>query len=143
MLTIKTKLKDTGFKGIGVFAEEPVKKGDLVYVFEPDFCKSFQLADIAKLSKAITKSVPKKDIKKISALKYRFLKIYATREGQLYWLDLDNTRFINHAHVPNIQFIKGLKAVAVKDIKIGDEITCDYAHLSKYNKNLDFVKIPF
>jgi len=146
MLIIKTKLKEAGHKGIGVFAEEAVKKGELVYIFEPDFCKSFKLADIAKVSKNVTKLLPKKHSRsllfKISALKYKFLKEYATREDKLYWLDLDNTRFINHDKKPNIKFVKGLKAIAIADIKIGDEITCDYVHLSKYNKDLLFIKYP-
>ena len=48
-----------------------------------------------------------------------------TRQTNLYWLNLDDTRFINHSENPNIE-TAGDADVALSDIEKGEEILIDY-----------------
>jgi len=123
MLTIDTKLQHSNIHGTGVFASEIIRKGDVVWMLEDNFLKSFD----------------SETYKQMSTKEQEFLNEYATLEGDTWWLDLDNTRFINHSITPNIEFKDGVEAVALRNIFIGEEITCDYLKLSDYNKRFDFV----
>lgn len=55
-----------------------------------------------------------------------YVEKYGTQDENGNWyVDVDNCRFMNHSENPNIKFIYDV-GVAVKDIKAGEELTCDY-----------------
>ena len=117
MLTVKTSIKQSAIHGTGVFAAEDIAKGTIVWKYEP-------LLDIG-LTKEQMQALP--DIAKKTFLNYA----YHDAEDGLYILCFDDARFMNHADDPNTTQIpndidtQGY-TVATKDIKAGEEITCDY-----------------
>nr|MBA4404869.1 SET domain-containing protein-lysine N-methyltransferase [Nanoarchaeum sp.] len=109
MLTVKTKLKEVPKKGIGLIANQEIKKGQIVWKYHP-------LIDIKIMKKDIPKEA--KD----------FFKIYGVDHGKDYFiLNTDNARFTNHSKKPNIKNV-GLFGhnIALRDIHKGEEITIDY-----------------
>ena len=117
MLVIKTTLKESKGKGIGHFASENIKKDAVVSVDNPMFYKIISYYEYNQMP----------------ALQKEFIKKHATEypDDKIFFLDLDDTRFINHSNKPNIEWSKTTPyAVAIKDIKKGDEILCDYTHLN-------------
>lgn len=108
MLVVKTKLKEVAGKGIGLIADQEIKKGQAVWIFNP-------IIDIKVLKKDIPKEA--KD----------FFDTYGVDEGKDYLLlNTDNTRFTNHSKNPNTRTAGKNKNIATRDIHIGEEITIDY-----------------
>ena len=118
MLVVKTELHETKNKGIGLYASQDIRAGDTVWLLE----------DV--MHKVITDD----EYKNMKKLQKDYIDTYATYHAcgvQGYFLDLDNTRFINHSEYPNIEF-SNKDGHALRDIYMGEEITCDYRKLSDY-----------
>jgi SET domain-containing protein len=109
MLTVKTKLKEVPGKGIGLIADQKIKKGQTVWTYNP-------IIDI---------KIKRKDIPKEAK---EFFKTYAVDHGGNHiFLNTDNARFINHSKRPNTKSLGDSKDnIALRDIKKGEEITIDY-----------------
>ncbi len=109
MLIIKTKLKEVAEKGIGLIADQEIKKGQSVWVFNP-------IIDI---------KIYKKDIPNQAK---EFFNTYGVDNGEDYiYLNTDNARFINHSENPNTKSLGPFKNnIAIRDIHIGEEITINY-----------------
>jgi SET domain-containing protein len=111
MLTVKTYIKEVPGKGIGLFANEKIKKNTVVHLEETEFDKIFSNDFV--LEHNLTS----------------FFKHYATfdKESSTWYLCSDNARFINHSYNPNITCsAEDKKSWAIHDIEIDEEITVDY-----------------
>jgi len=118
MLTIKTKLDKSKIHGIGVFAEEFIPKGKVVYQYLEGFDIIYSTEQIEKMSMLTRKYIEH----------YAY---YSSGEGG-YVLCGDNGRFVNHSKTPNIQMYNRINTVALKDIQIGEEITEDYFYFDEH-----------
>lgn len=109
MLVIKTKLKEVKGKGIGLIADQEIKKGQSTWVYNP-------IVDI----KVKKKSIP-------SAAK-GFFNVYSVDIGKDFIiLNTDNARFTNHSDDPNTKSLGLYKDnIAIKNIHKGEEITINY-----------------
>ena len=122
MLTIKTKLKEVPGKGIGLISDQEIKKGQTVWIYNP-------IIDITVKKKDVTKEV--KD----------FFDIYSCDlGGDIYMLNVDDARFINHSKNPNIKNLGSYdKSIALKNIKKGEEITIDYNTIDVTDINFEVI----
>lgn len=109
MLIVKTKLKETKTKGIGLFADEAIKKGQVVWTYNP-------VIDI----KILKKDIPKKA--------KAFFDMYAVDVGDKYlFVNIDNARFLNHSKKSNIKNLGHRKdSFALRDIRKGEELLINY-----------------
>jgi len=112
MLIIKTKLKEIEGKGIGLIADQEIKKGQPTWVYDP-------IIDIKVFKKDIPE--PAKE----------FISTYAVDQDEDHvLLNTDNARFTNHSKNPNIKSLGPLKDnIATRDIHVGEEITIDYTEI--------------
>ena len=116
MLLVKTKLDVSAIHGIGLFAAEFIGKGAIIWRFNPLFDLRFDEKQIEHLSEAA-----REQIKKYS---------YREKHSRLYVLCGDDARFFNHSDDSNcLDFYHEGQDVTVarRDIKAGEELTCDYA----------------
>lgn len=111
MLFVKTKLDRSDIDGIGLFADEYIPKGTVVWQYDPMIDIRFSDNDISRLSPAASEQV----------LKYS----YRDKGSGLYVLCGDDARFFNHSNHPNCFDIDEL-TIASRDISKGEEMTCDY-----------------
>ena len=114
MLLVKTKVKQSNIAGLGLFADEFIKEGTIIW----------------KLNVLIDKVIPITDLDKFSKLECEFLNMYAYREGDNLILCSDNGRYFNHSKNPNtIDLIdeRGSVTIAKADINAGEEIVSDYS----------------
>ncbi len=117
MLLVKTRIDRSNFHGIGLFAAEFIPKGTMTWQYKPEFDLSY--------SKEIVQKMP------VYARK-RFLDYsYFDFDQKKYILCFDDQRFINHSSNPNIKSTPN-SDVAIRDIKKGEELTCNY---EEYEKN--------
>lgn len=112
MLVVKTVLKEAEGKGVGLFADQDIKKGQTVWTYSP-------IIDV----KVKKDSIPEEA--------KEFFHTYAVDHGGDYlYLNTDNARFINHASDPNTKSLGSFKDnIAVRDIRKGEEITIDYGEI--------------
>ncbi len=116
MLIIKTKLGISNIEGIGLFADEDIKKETIIGKNNDNF-------GIIKYSKEqwqeLENNLSKESFGQIKKYTYK------DKKDRLYSLNLDDIRFINHSKEPNIETISD-NDIAIRDIKKGEEILIDY-----------------
>ena len=109
MFLIDTYLDKSKIEGVGVFAKENIKKGQLIKEVRPDFEIEFNKDNLPKMPLALAK----------------FINTHAyERElgSKILVMGIDNEKYLNHSNNPSVND----NGIALKDIKIGDEITVDY-----------------
>ena len=112
MLLVKTYLDKSKIHGIGLFAGEFIKKGRSIWKFtlNIDFYISKKEFDrLPKLSKAWVKHYG-----------------YYDKQSKKWTICVDDARFFNHSDNPNTDNITGKETIAKRNIKKGEELTCDY-----------------
>lgn len=111
MLLVKTYLAPSGVHGIGLFAAEPIAKGTVIWRFDERVDRRFTKAEREALPEPARS----------------FLKTYSYPEevgSEVYFLDGDHARFMNHSAAPNTDC--EVDTVATRDIAAGEELLCDY-----------------
>lgn len=102
------KICDTGKYGSGVFANEDIKKGQIVYVF------GGERIDVTDLLKRVNSNEENIDD--------------PFQIGKRTYIDLDEiSRSFNHSCDPSTGVRKTAEMFALRDIKKGEEITFDYS----------------
>lgn len=112
MLKVKTYLDKSTIHGIGLFAAEDIKEGERIWEYNPhvDIILTKEQAELYK-------NLPSP--------------IYIYKQDGKYYLSLDNDRYINHSEDANVangeyMFMEDDYTYATRDIKAGEELTCDY-----------------
>lgn len=112
MLKVRTRLAESDIHGIGLFADEPIAAGTLIWEYDPPFDIAFAAESLDGLPAPAREQVEK----------------YSYFEGELgaYVLCGDDARFMNHSSTPNTIEVRGMRTVASRAIAAGEEITCNY-----------------
>lgn len=117
MLIIKASAKPSAIHGIGLFADQEIKKGTIIWKYNNKFDISFTREEMNTLN----------EIQK----NFVFHFAYLSKISNKYILSIDDSRFINHSINNNMDSVETSGetescAVAKKDITIGEEITVNY-----------------
>lgn len=123
MLIVKTYLDKSPINGIGLFAGEFIPKGTKIWIFTPKLDLAFKKIEVKN-----------KNI-------FEYLNKYCYRYNGYYILCMDDARFINHSDTPNTNDEKFPYVIANKDIKEGEELTCDYNNLGVTETDKNFNKL--
>lgn len=107
MILIKTFIDKSFIHGIGLFTDEHIKKGQII-------------AKLNHLDITIAAA-------KVPPEHKEHFDFYFSLHGGYYQTYIDNMRFMNHAENPNCIDKQDGAMVAIKDIKKGEELTCDYS----------------
>jgi len=111
-MLVKTYLDKSKIHGIGLFAAEFIPNGKLVWKFVSGFDFVMTKKEVAKLP----------EVARSWVLTYGY---YNKEEGG-YVICADDARFFNHSDNSNTDNTKMIGTIASKDIKKGEEITCNY-----------------
>jgi SET domain-containing protein len=114
MLLVDTFVGPSVIEGVGVFAAEPIKAGQIIYRFDPSFDRLISRAELNTFPASIRRFID------------RYTYPHPT-ERLMVVLDADNGRHMNHSTDPNTNFSHSTYGFAIRDIEIGEEITCNYA----------------
>jgi len=125
MLYVKTKLKKSKISGIGLFADEPIPKGTLVWKFDPNIDLLLSKEEIEKLSKPAQEQI----------YKYGFLDAASNK----FMLCGDDARFFNHSPQNNCDDSQADITVAIRNIIPGEELTVNYKDFYGCIENLSFL----
>ena len=115
MFLVRTSLRPSRIHGYGVFAEDPIRAGQVVWQFDPrvDLC------------------IPVSALTDFPAAMQEHLRTYAYTEihdgVKVMVLCADNAKYVNHSSHPNlIDNPEGTLETATRDIPAGEELTCNY-----------------
>ena len=120
MLVVKTKVKPSSIDGLGLYAEEEIRYGEIVEIVETDFSY---------------KVFTQEQVDKFDELKRQYEHDYTFKIGNNYYATIDLAKFMNHSDTPNLFWKETINEArpneigyffAVNDIKVGDELTVDY-----------------
>ncbi len=116
MLLVKTKLAMSEIQGLGVFADQFIPAGAVVWELHPQFDLQFPLEALNELPQFARDRI------------MHFA--YVDKRTGMGILCADDARFMNHSDDPNTRTIVDENGhehdLAVRDIHPGEEITCDY-----------------
>jgi SET domain-containing protein len=117
MLLVKTRIAASSIEGIGLFADQFIPQGTVVWSWLDGFDIRLNAEKLERLPHQARETF----------LRYSYL---STRTG-LYVLCFDNGRFVNHSEHPNLidasspDSEEGLD-IALRDIAEGEELTSNY-----------------
>ena len=115
MFIVRTSLHSSAIHGIGVFADEPIKKGQIVWQFDPRMDILIPLEEKQRFPPAVQDY--------LSMLTY----IEETSGRKMMVLCAANAKHVNHSDDPNLlDTPDGLREYAARDIAAGEELTCNY-----------------
>ena len=109
MMLIDTYLDKSKIQGVGVFAKENVKKGEKIKEVRPEFEIEFNSDNLPKMPLALAKFIDTHSYERELGSK-------------ILVMGIDNEKYLNHSDDPSVDD----EGYALKDIKIGDEITINY-----------------
>lgn len=129
MLLVRTTLRESPVSGIGLFADEPIPKGTLIWKFDPTFDLIFD----------------PKAVDALPSLQRELIVCYAYLSIQIgtYIYSIDDSRFINHsADHANIDEVarpgeRLTCGVANRDIARGEEILENYRSYDAHDRVSD------
>jgi SET domain-containing protein len=111
MLKVRTRIDRSRYHGIGLFANEFIPKGTITWAYDHGFDPAYTTEEVDGMP---------------SLNKDRFLDFsYFDYKQNKHILCSDDQRFINHSDEPNIESTPDNDR-AIRDISIGEELTCDY-----------------
>ena len=111
MLLIPTEVRKSPIHGVGLFTLRPIPKGRTIWRFVEGLDLAIPQAKFTQLPFAVR----------------AFFKTYAALDNGIYYVDLDNTRFMNHSTSPNVRTGRGKAPMfASRDIPKGAELLCNY-----------------
>ena len=114
MLMVNTKLAMSRIHGIGLFAEEFIPAGTIVWKYHPRTCQIMTLDEFIRLCNELALHGI------MDFLNYSYL-----MDGRVHYVG-DNTRFMNHSETPNVAFADESTEVATRDIEAGEELVENY-----------------
>jgi uncharacterized protein len=111
MLRVKTSVKQSDIHGLGLFAEQFIPRGTVVWTFDRPVDQRFSPRDVARMD----------------ATMKAFLARYAYCERGTLVLCGDHARFMNHSGYSNCGNNPARTAtLALRDIEPGEELTDNY-----------------
>lgn len=123
MLLVRARIGLSTIHGIGCFAAEPIRKGQLVWVLDE------RLDSVIPFAELCTFPPPAQEF----WLMYGY---QIERNGErIIVMCGDHAKHMNHAAEPNLGEDAARQNVALRDIAPGEELTCDY-----YSFDLDTVR---
>ncbi len=106
----KAASENSKLHGLGVFAKEEIKKGELICILGGVIVPSSEIKEYwGKMSHVGIQ------------IHEDFFMVPTTRE------ELEQNGVFNHSCEPNIGFLEDIQFVAIKDIQPGEELVFDYA----------------
>lgn len=120
MLIVPTFIDRSAVSGMGVFAQELIPKGTIIWIYNSVIDQTFSESEWQQLEK------------QLHAHSFQSIKKYSYKERGKYILCNDNAQFMNHSDSDfNISNSSDLNSMfATRDIEMGEELLCNYLEYS-------------
>ena len=109
MLLVKTLVRSSPIAGLGLFADEQIRAGQVWWRFDDRIDRTFTQLEFEQLPLQTRE----------------WLATYAYLQGGTWILCGDHAMFVNHSEMPN-SITVGNESIALRDITVGEEIVENY-----------------
>ena len=120
MLKVRTYLAQSSVNGIGLFADEEITKGKIIWEYFPLVDLTYNQTEWLEMKKNVAEP------------SFEMMLRYSYKENGNYIVCTDNAQFMNHCtdnvNIANTQDLK--KMFAIRTIKKGEELLCNYHEYS-------------
>jgi SET domain-containing protein len=121
MFLVRVDLKPSGIHGLGCFAAEPIRKGQLIWEFDPRIDILIPLAEYDNFPAAVREILD------------RWTYVEERAGEKVMILCGDHAKFMNHSDKPNVYDSEdNQREYALWDIQVGEELTCNYFEFDKH-----------
>jgi uncharacterized protein len=124
MLLVKTYIGQSSINGMGLFADQFIPKGTVIWRFNPDLDRIYPKSMVKDMEDSFLKSFLK-----------RYCYLDEDKKKPYYVLCVDDARFMNHSDNPNTSNGDGDQTINNRDIQPSEEITCNYYEIDDDAKN--------
>lgn len=128
MLTVRAGVKPSEIQGVGLFADEKILKGTVIWKFDPRFDILFD----------------PEEVKRMPEVQRDLIHYYAHLSSVTgkYVYSIDDSRFTNHSIHGNMDDVAfagepETRAVANRDIEAGEELLDDYRSFDAHDATSD------
>ena len=121
MLLVRTYLDRSSIHGLGLYAGEDIRAGTLILELMDGFDFVVDPATLEKMPPVAREWID------------RYGYLCEPRNG--YVICADDARFFNHSADPNTKSTSYLHTVALRDIEMGEELTCNYFEFDQTAEN--------
>jgi len=118
-MLVDTYVAPSEIEGLGLFAAQDVPEGTRIWRLDPGF-------DLVLTDERLAE---------MAEWQHNYFKRYCFKWNGLFYFCIDNARYMNHSENYNV-FDYPDGTYATRDIKAGEEITCDYAHMGDTEDDL-------
>lgn len=124
MLYVRTFVAPSAIQGLGLFADQDIAAGTLLWSFTPGFDQRFTREMVLAFPPEI----------QMYLVKYGWL----SKKSNLYCYATDNGKYFNHSETPNVKSVytdtdEESIVLALRDIAKGEELTDNYASFEDIN----------
>lgn len=117
MMLVRTKVLPSPLHGYGLFADESIAKGTVIWRFTPGFDQKFTREQILTWP----------DLLQIYLYKYS----WRSKKSKLYCFSADDGKYFNHSEAPNVlseyrDDEEEILVLALRDIEVGEELLDNY-----------------
>jgi uncharacterized protein len=126
MLLVKTEVKNSLIAGMGLFAGQDIKKGEVVWQYTPDTCNILTKDQFQTLLDSFHKTE-----KQLIEYFLTYTYYQDVLKGLIFCLD--NGRYVNHSDQPNLSGPSDMSSevswqysIALRDIAKGEELFENY-----------------
>lgn len=134
MLLVKTYIGKSEISGIGLFAAEPIRKGQAIWKWSNgDSAHSYESI------KNLLKHPNELAVKEANSILH-----FAYTDNGLYKMCGDDGKYMNHSPDPNTESCNtefDEIEIANRDIEIGEELTCDYFKINDDHSREIFIHL--
>lgn len=141
MLLVKTIVKSSPIAGVGLFADQDINEGEIVWQYTPETCIIFTEPQFQSLLNSYHKT-------ERQLIQYYLTYSYYQKSMNGLIFCLDNSRFVNHADTPNLgapssssTLAPGKHSIALRSIKKGEELTENYGSYDNSEWLMDTYKL--
>ena len=113
MMLVPCYLAASEIEGLGVYSREPIKRGQLIWRFDPRIDRMITVDSFSDADERLSDFLKR----------YTYIPPY---DRTVCILDGDEGRYMNHSETPNTDFSSVDAGYALTDIPAGVELTCDY-----------------
>lgn len=125
MIVVPTHLDKSPIHGFGVFASDFIPRGAKVWEYNPVFDITFTEEEFEKLPPSVKQEVE--------------IHLYQPEAGGLLYYESTMGKYMNHSREANVDFTEVGAGWATRDIRKGEELTCDYRHFMADVSHIDYL----
>jgi SET domain-containing protein len=128
MLKVKTKVAPSKIHGLGLFADQDIQEGQVIWEFTPNVDRAIHVSQVMALGEPMSSTILYYSCEEYKEVSFP---IHDRKGNGLIYINWGDIHFINHSSWPNTREIVGCNVrLTITQARLfiasGEELTADY-----------------